>query len=532
VSRRASSRTSSRALRFAAALALLAVVSTAGAATLPPGFSETQFATGLAAPTAMAFAPDGRLFVAEQGGALRVIKGGTLLSQPFVTVTVDSAGERGLLGVAFDPNFATNGFVYIYYTATTPTIHNRVSRFRASGDVALPGSEVPILDLNNLSTATNHNGGAIHFGPDGKLYIAVGDNANGTNSQSLTTLLGKILRINSDGSIPSDNPFFDSTIGNNGAIWALGLRNPFTFTFQSGTGRMFINDVGENTWEEIDDGIAGSNYGWPTTEGPTSDPRFRSPIFSYMHGSSSTTGCAITGGAFYNPPTSQFPSDYVGDYFFADFCSGWIRKLDPANGNSVADFASGAAFPVDLLVGNDGLLYYLTRGGAAGSVYRASFSAPAPAFSAKVNFQPASAPAFTGYSVDSGAVYGARGNGLVYGWNATTSTFDRNSRRSPDQRYDTLAAMQQGANPNASWEIAVPNGTYTVHVVAGDPASHKAAYRITVEGVLTVNGDPTGAARWFEGTRTVNVSDGRLTVANGAGASNDTLCFLEVASAG
>ena len=344
-------------------------------ATVPPGFSETQFATGLAAPTAMAFAPDGRLFVAEQGGALRVVKNGTLLSQPFVTVTVDSSGERGLLGVAFDPNFTANGFVYIYYTATTPTIHNRVSRFTASGDVALPGSEVPILDLNNLSGATNHNGGAIHFGPDGKLYIAVGDNANGANAQSFSTLLGKILRITSDGSIPSDNPFFNSTTGNNGAIWALGLRNPYTFTFQPGSGRMFINDVGENTWEEIDDGIAGSNYGWPTTEGPTSDPRFRGPIFSYGHGSSSTTGCAITGGAFYNPPSARFPASYVGDYFFADFCSGWIRKLDPGNGNSVADFASGAASPVGLLVGSDGLLYYLTRGGAAGTVYRVSFSA-------------------------------------------------------------------------------------------------------------------------------------------------------------
>src|SRR3954451_3271615 len=134
-----SRRASNTALRLAAGLAFLTIISSAGAATLPSGFSEAQFATGLAAPTAMAFAPDGRLFVAEQGGALRVVKNGTLLPQPFVTVTVDSSGERGLLGVAFDPNYTANGFVYIYYTATTPTIHNRVSRFTASGDVALPG---------------------------------------------------------------------------------------------------------------------------------------------------------------------------------------------------------------------------------------------------------------------------------------------------------------------------------------------------------------------------------------------------------
>src|SRR6185436_2808401 len=161
----------------------------------------------------------------------------------------DSNGERGLLGVAFDPSFAVNQFVYVYYTATSPSTHNRISRLTAAGDVAVPGSEVPILDLNDLSGATNHNGGAIHFGPDGKLYAAVGENANGANAQTLSNLLGKILRINSDGSIPTDNPFFGTATGQNRAIWALGLRNPFTFTFQPGTGRMFINDVGQNTWE-------------------------------------------------------------------------------------------------------------------------------------------------------------------------------------------------------------------------------------------------------------------------------------------
>ena len=158
--------------------------SPASAALLPPGFAETQVATGLASPTAMAFSPDGRLFVAEQGGRLRVIKDGALLATPFLTVSVNSAGERGLLGVAFDPGFAFNQYVYVYYTTAASPIHNRVSRFTASGDVALPGSEVVIMDLENLSAATNHNGGAIHFGPDGTLYVAVGDNANGANSQT------------------------------------------------------------------------------------------------------------------------------------------------------------------------------------------------------------------------------------------------------------------------------------------------------------------------------------------------------------
>lgn len=353
---------------LSAVASLILVVGQSNAATLPSGFIETRVAANLDAPTAMAFAPDGRLFVCTQGGALRVVKNDTLLDQPFVQLNVDSSGERGLLGVAFDPNFGSNHYVYVYYTVNFSPVHNRVSRFTANGDVAPANTETVILELNNLTNATNHNGGAIHFGPDGKLYVAVGENGTSSNSQTLTNLLGKMLRINSDGSVPTDNPFYSSASGINRAIWSLGLRNPFTFAFQRGTNRMFINDVGQSTWEEINDGIAGSNYGWPTTEGPTNDPRFRSPLFWYGHGASSTTGCAITGGAFYEPAVSQFPSSYVGKYFFADFCSGWIRLFNPASGNA-SDFASDISNPVDLHVGPDGALYYAAQGNG-GEVYR------------------------------------------------------------------------------------------------------------------------------------------------------------------
>jgi len=324
-------------------------------ATVPPGFTETQFVTGLASPTAMEFAPDGRLFICQQGGQLRVVKNGALLSTPFLTVTVDSNGERGLLGITFDPNFATNHFLYIYYTATTPNIHNRISRFTANGDVAVAGSELIILDLNPLSSATNHNGGAIHFGLDGKLYAAAGENANGSNAQTLANLLGKILRLNSDGSIPTDNPFYTTASGVNRAIWALGLRNPFTFAFNPANGRMFINDVGQNTWEEINDGIAGSNYGWPNAEGNVGCANYRCPVYTYDH---SAGQCAITGGSFYRPSTVQFPLSYLDDYFFADYCAGWIKKLDPTD-STISDFATGLSSPVDLKVTNAGSLYYL-----------------------------------------------------------------------------------------------------------------------------------------------------------------------------
>src|SRR5580765_2168334 len=298
------------------------------ASTLQTGFSESQFggsSASIPSPTAMAFAPDGRLFICQQTGQLRVIKQGNLLPTPFLSVTVDSQGERGLLGVAFDPNFSVNNFVYIYYTTPGPPVHNRISRVTASGDVAAAGSEVVLFDLDNLSTATNHNGGAIHFGKDGKLYAGVGENANSSNSQSLGTVLGKILRINSDGTIPTDNPFFAQTTGKNRAIWALGLRNPFTFNFQPGSGRLFINDVGEVTWEEVNEGAAGANYGWPTCEGvcTSSQPLLTNPIFTYSH--AATGGCAITGGTFYNPAASNFPASYVGKYLFADLCGGFVR---------------------------------------------------------------------------------------------------------------------------------------------------------------------------------------------------------------
>ncbi len=339
--------------------------------TVPAGFTDSLVASGIASPTAMEFAPDGRLFVCEQGGALRVIKDNSLLATPFVTLTVDSTGERGLLGAAFDPDFANNHFVYVYYTTSLPSVHNRISRFTAAGDVST-GSELVLIELDNLSGATNHNGGAIHFGPDGHLYAAVGDNANAANAQSLTTLHGKMLRIRSDGGIPTDNPFDTQTTGNRKAIWAMGLRNPFTFSFQPGAGRMFINDVGQSTWEEINDGIAGSNYGWSICEGLCSPPNanLRDPIYQYANDAST---CAITGGAFYNPPTVQFPANFLGTYFFADVCAGWIRNLDPANGNAVAGFASSISSAVDLKVSSSGSLYYVARG--AGAVRRIDYPA-------------------------------------------------------------------------------------------------------------------------------------------------------------
>lgn len=339
---------------------------------LPAGFSRTTFVSGLGGTaTAMAFAPDGRLFIAEQGGALRVVKAGALLATPFATVATSANGERGLLGVAFHPQFATNGWVYLYYTSSTGGAHNRIVRYTASGDVAA-GTETILVDLPNLSGATNHNGGALHFGPDGKLYAAVGDNATGSNAQSMSTPFGKMLRFNDDGTIPTDNPFYGSTTGLNRSIWALGLRNPFTFGFQPVTGRMFINDVGQGSWEEINDGQPGANYGWPAEEGLGGAPTYVDPVYAYGHSSNPTlvTGFAIAGAAFYGPGSSLFPSEYQGNFFFADYVSGWVNRLDTVNGNAVYAFWSLGSPMTDLQVGPDGALYVLGQVGGGWGVHR------------------------------------------------------------------------------------------------------------------------------------------------------------------
>jgi glucose/arabinose dehydrogenase len=339
---------------------------------LPAGFNQVLVANGIPSPTVMAFAPDGRLFVAQQNGQLRIIKNGALLVQPFISLAVNYTGERGLLGIAFDPAFASNQFIYLYYTLSSGA-NNRVSRFTASGDVAVAGSEVPILDLDPLSSATNHNGGTLAFGPDGKLYIGVGENANRANSQLLSNYLGKVLRINSDGSVPAGNPFTGP--GAQQRIWGYGFRNPYTLTFQPGTNRLFINDVGENTWEEINSAIVGGgNYGWPNAEGFSSNTAYRNPVYAYAHGSAIGQGCAITGGTFFNPASTNYPSSYIGRYFYIDFCGNWIDMLTLSGSTATrSNFASSiAGSPVSIVTGPDGNLYFLSR--ATSAVYKITYT--------------------------------------------------------------------------------------------------------------------------------------------------------------
>lgn len=350
-----------------------ATVQFGGNRTQPAGFTRNEsWVTGLSAATAFAQAPDGRIFVAQQTGALRVVKNGVLLPTPFVTLSVDSQGERGLLGVAFHPNFASNGYVYAHYTTTENGTHNRISRFTANGDVVLAGSELKLVELPALSSATNHNGGAIHFGLDGKLYVGVGDNADSSQASDLRNPKGKLLRFNDDGTPPSDNPFFATQTGLARAVWASGLRNPFTFAVRPSDGRIHINDVGQNTWEEINLGAPGASYGWPATEGPTNNSGVTAPLFTYKHSAGAPAGSgpggffvgfAIAGGSFY-PAGGSFPAPWSGAYFFADYVSRFIGAIDLANGNAAYAFGSVSGSPVDVLAAADGSLLVLTQGGS------------------------------------------------------------------------------------------------------------------------------------------------------------------------
>ena len=475
-------------------LALLSVsfVANVTAGTPPSGFSETVVASGISSPTAMAFAPDGRLFVCQQNGALRVIKNGALLATPFLTLSVDPGGERGLLGIAFDPDFAANQYIYLYYTRNVSPRNNRISRFTANGDVVATGSEVILVDLPALSNATNHNGGAMNFGPDGKLYVAVGENANTALSQSITTTLGKMLRYNKDGSIPADNPTSISGItgtlaGANRAIWAAGLRNPFTFAFQPGTGRIFINDVGQNNWEEVNEGASGVNFGWPTTEGDftqSSFPNFRRPFYTYAHGGAAPTGCAITGGTFYNPSSPTFPSEFVGQFLFADFCSGWIYRINSTGAPTPTQFLTGGSSIVDLKVGPDAALYYLERGNS-GRVLRVAPSVAAP----QITQQPSAQTVAAGL----GATFTVQANGtapLSYQWQRNGA--DISGARSASYTLNNAQAGDSGA----LFRVIVTNS-------AGNATSNTALLTVVANQPPTATIAAPAAGSLFSGGDTI-----------------------------
>jgi glucose/arabinose dehydrogenase len=477
-----------------------------GLATVPSLFAELTITTGLGTPTSMEIAPDGRIFVCDQAGKVNVVKPGTSGFTTFINLNLGITGERGLLGIAFDPDFANTHYVYLYYTVSND--HNRVSRYKESNGVA--GSEEQLFNLPKLGQIY-HNGGAIHFGADGKLYIAVGDNKTNAPARSTSSTLGKILRINRDGTIPTDNPFYTSASGGNRAIWMKGMRNPFTFAFQPGTGRLFVNDVGEATWEEIDEGVKGADYGWPDAEGSTSNNGSKLPFFTYKSdgttgGSASLTGkeCAIIGGAFYNPSTSRFPSDYTGDYFFCDYCAGWIKRIDVST-KSISGFATGLSSPVDLKVSKDGYLYYLQHGGELKRITYTGSTAPSIA----------SQPSSVTVTVGGSATFTVQANGsspLTYQWQrsqvnisgATSASYTRTNIQSTDNGTKYRCVVKNSAGTATSSEATLTVSTNkppTAKVTSPlSGTTYKAGQTISYAGTGTDPEDGTLPASSFTWT--------------------------------
>jgi len=384
-----------------------------GWAALPDGFTRTTVASSLSLPTALAFLPDGRMLVTTKAGQLVRVDAG--IRTTLGNIQVCSGSEMGLLGIAVDPAFASNGRVYLYRTrpgaggcGTSTGRVNEVIRVTISGDTIADGSTL-VLVTGIPTDLGNHDGGGLRIGPDGHLYVGAGDSGLGDNqggpgsstnpyAQDLGSLAGKVLRIALDGSVPADNPF----VGVPGArpeVWAYGFRNPFRFSFDPEGGRLWLGDVGDFTWEEIDVVPRGGNHSWPACEGLApagcAGPGDVVPVLVYPHSGASSYGSSVTGGDFGGAAMGPFS----GHYFFGDFVSGKIWRAVPnvardGLAGSPVVFDDGASGPVDIVRGPDGSLYYVAIG--AGEVRRISSTAePArvDGYSCYKAMRPAGAPA-------------------------------------------------------------------------------------------------------------------------------------------
>jgi glucose/arabinose dehydrogenase len=436
----------------------------------PEGFVDRPLATGLTSPTAMALSADGKIFVAQENGDIFLIKD-EVLQGLVLSIPVDSNYERGLLGIAIDPHFTDQGWLYAYYTVAGDSIHSRLSRFWVSGGKADPAGERVLVDFPR-SVAVWHLGGGLGFGPDGMLYLGQGDYLASAESQRLGSVFGKILRINPDSSAPSDNPFSQQR-----DIWAYGFREPFSLAIQKRTGRIFSNDVGAGYWEEVNEVVRGGNYGWPEEEGPRAAAGRMPPLFSYSHEEifNSDRCSAVMGGDFYDPKVLRFPLEYAGDYFFADLCQGWIRRVNPATG-AMREFASGLAIPTGLKFDADGNMYYTTRG-IREEIYPGSIGQGSVH---KVTFTREQAPEIAGQPLDIEAAQGkaavfhvdAAGTPpLNYKWTRNGSTIA--GAHSADYTLPRVSA----ADENALFEVTVTNAL-------GAVVSRKA--RLSVAGLRPV----------------------------------------------
>ena len=447
-------------------------------------FQNEILATGFNLPTSIEFLPDGRLLVIELAGRIRVLPPPytTPDPTPFLQLTnIGSAGvQQGIYDIALDPDFVNNHWYYAFYTLGTPN-RDRLSRFTANatntGTVA--GSEF-VLYQDPQDANAEHHGGAISFGNDGKLYFTTGEHFDAGAAQDLTSPRGKVHRINKDGTIPTDDPFYDGAGPNWDSIWAYGLRNPYRAYYDAPTGRYFIGDVGGNdpatAKEEVNLGGRGANYGWPNSEGSCTG-QCTSPIYWYAHNG---RDAAITAGFVYHG--TQFPASYQGSFFFADYTQNWIRRLTlDGSGNVTGVFnfepADGSVDGpygdiVYLTEGPDGALYYVDLGYSdVGGTYGVSkirrirfvTSNQAPVAAAAAT--PTSGPAPLTVSFSSAGSLDPEGQPITYSWDfgdGATSTSANPTHAYAAGHYSARLTVSDGVNTTLSTPIAIDSGTKPV----------------------------------------------------------------------
>jgi glucose/arabinose dehydrogenase len=515
-------------------------------------FQNEVLATGFDLPTAIRFLPDGRLLVVELAGKIKVLPPPYTTPDPtlFLNLTnVGSAGvQQGIYDIQLDPNFATNRFYYIFYTAGSPN-HDRLSRFTANATLngTVAGSEL-ILYEDPQNANAEHHGGAITFGNDGKIYFTTGEHFNGADSQLLTSPRGKLHRINPDGTIPTDNPFFDGPGPNVDSMWALGLRNPFRAYFDAPTNRLFIGDVGGNDFataqEEVNLGARGANYGWPNCElGTCGNPNFTAALYAYAHNG---RDASITGGFVYHG--TQYPASFQGSYFFADYTQNWIRRLTfDAQGNVTGVFnfepTDGSVDGpygdiVYLTEGPDGALYYVDLGYSdisqqfgVSKIRRIRFiqsNLPPTAISSA---NPTQGPLPLTVNFSSAGSTDPEGLPLTFSWafgdGATSTAANPSHTYTQAGQYTARLTVSDGENSTIGSPISISVGNPPVPViltptdgalfVAGDVMSYSGNATDTEDGTL-----PASAFTWnidflheghvHPGTPVTGVKSGSFTI--------------------
>jgi glucose/arabinose dehydrogenase len=521
----------------------------------PTGFELSQEITGLFLPTTASFAPDGRVFIAQKNGVVRVYKNGALLPTPFYTIAnVNNYVDRGLLGMVLHPDFTANPYVYLLFTYDNNPSNpagpktGRLIRVTANGDTALAGSEVVLLGTNvgnSVQTSCDdfavtsdclpadslsHAPGSVRFSLDGKLLVSVGDGAGyddvdlkALRALNLDSLAGKILRINPDGTAPADNPYFNGdSSANRSKVWASGIRNSFRINVRPVSGQIYLGEVGWNTWEEINYVPKGANLGWPCWEGNeqqngdgqpshgkyknlaecqafyASNPsNLKFPLYTYPHPPSSS----VIGGVFYNG--SSYPLQYQDVYFFADYSKNQIYNLKvDASGNlipgSFSTFASNVGGPVEFFKGPNGDIYYVAIN--TGSINKISYVSGNLPPVAVANSDKTSGASPLTVNFNSSGSFDPENEALSFNWDfadGSTSTAPNPMHTfTTDGQYDVVLIVTDTNNNSSTANLAINVGQFAPIVTVTSPTSFQ-----TFDVGQTVN---------FSATAT-DTEDGTLT---------------------